>query len=138
MGRMIFRGGLVTALWLLAAGSGSALELAARDARTGAPLDASVEFADPGGVRRFDVHGRLAEVASPSRQVQATARAAGYRDLGYTLDPATAGMTLLLDPLDEPEAVARLSAQAARDPAARWLHGWVRRSDDGAAVAGAR
>ncbi|HRO86592.1 SpoIID/LytB domain-containing protein [Denitratimonas tolerans] len=138
MGRMIFRGGLVTALWLLAAGSGSALELAARDARTGAPLDASVEFADPGGVRRFDVHGRLAEVASPSRQVQATARAAGYRDLGFTLDPATAGMTLLLDPLVEPEAVARLSAQAARDPAARWLHGWVRRSDDGAAVAGAR
>ncbi len=135
---MFFRGGLIAALWLLVAGSGMAFELAARDARTGAALEASVEILRPDGTRRFEIGGRLGTIEVPQQRVEATARAAGFRDLRFTLDPETPAMTLLLDPLTEPEAIARLTARVRAEPGARWLHGWVRRDDDGSAIAGAR
>jgi hypothetical protein len=138
MGESFFRGGLITVLWLFAAGSGWAMELAARDARSGAALAVRVEIAHPDGSQHLDVGGGLKQYRVPAGRSGATARAAGYHDLHFMLDPATHAMTLLLDPVVEPDAVLRLSAEAARDPAGRWLHGWVRRNEDGSAIAGAR
>ncbi len=138
MGESFFRGGLIAVLWLFAAGTGWAMELAARDARSGAALAVRVDIAHPDGLQHLDVGGELKQYRVPAGRSGATARAAGYHDLYFMLDPAARAMTLLLDPVVEPDAVLRLSAEAARDPDGRWLHGWVRRNEDGSAITGAR
>lgn len=123
---------------LAACGPALALELAARDAVTGAALEARVEFPQPDGPRHETIGGALREITAPPQRVRALARAPGYRSLAFTLDPETAAMTLLLDPVEAPDAETRLAAQAQASPNGRWLHGWVRRADDGAALVGAQ
>ena len=130
--------GLVLALWTLAQTPAAALELAARDTVSGAPVDAVLLYPHEGRTRQLRLTGRLEAVEPPARPVQAIARAAGYRDLRLTLYPAASRMTLLLDPLHEPDALQRISARTLGDPSARWMQGWVRRAEDGSPVPGAR
>lgn len=114
----------------------AAVELAARDAMTGAPLPASIELTTGTGPMRINLDGRMRDVATPARGA-AVARAAGHRDLHFVLAPDAAPTTLLFDPLDEPAAFARLAALARARADGRWLQGHVRRAEDGAAIADA-
>lgn len=134
----IRRFSLAMALWILAIAPAAALDMAARDAVTGAPVDAVLEYPNGDGTRQAYLQGRLESIPAPARRVEAIARAQGYRELRLTLDPAASSMTLLLDPLHEPEAVRRLSALADADSSARWMQGWVRRSEDGSPIPFAR
>ncbi|MCC6596330.1 MAG: hypothetical protein IT477_07490 [Rhodanobacteraceae bacterium] len=132
-------GGILVALGALLAlaPAAAALELAARDARTGAPVAATLDY-DDGKPRRASIDGHLRAIAAPALRVTATAQAAGYRALEFTLDPAGGPTTLLLDPLHEPAAYARLAARVAARGDERWLQGYVRRIADGAPLAAAR
>lgn len=127
--------GLLLAASLAANRASPAASLAARDALTGAPLHATVEYEQAGVLRRIGLDGRAQRVALPSDRVDARVSADGHRTLAFTLDPAAGPTTLLLDPLEEPAAYARLAAHVHGD--ARWLAGYVRRADDGIAIAGA-
>jgi len=112
-----------------------ALELAARDATTGAPLHAIVEYTDERGTHALDVDGRLRAIEPPATRVAARAHADGYSDYAFVLDPVAGATTLLLEPLVPPAAFARLARRTHGD--ARALQGHVRRADDGEPIAGA-
>lgn len=129
--------------WLLCSLSGLAaagasesewIRLAARDSLTGAPVEAVVELADDSD--RLLVTGALQQLGPLSVAVQARASAPGYAPLEFELRPGDS-MTLLLDPLEEPAPYAQLLARS-EDASGRWLSGYVRRAEDGAALAGAR
>lgn len=121
---------------LLLALPAPALEIAVRDAVTGAPLEASLELAGGRAGEVLSLGGELREVAAPAERSQAVVRAAGHADLGFTLDPATTVLTLMLDPLEPPAEFARLEAEVAAQ-GGNWLQGWVRRERDGAPLADA-
>lgn len=113
-----------------------AVELAARDALTGAPLAATLSY-DDGGTHVARIDGALRAIAAPTQRVTATATAAGHHTLSFALDPAAGPLTLLLDPLAEPAAFTRLTTRAATRDDLRWLQGYVRRAADGSPLAGA-
>ncbi len=122
---------------LLLARTLPAVELAARDALTGAPLQASIEYQDD-GVRQIAIDGVPRAFDIPAHTVRAIARAKDHHDLVFQLDAGAPTLTLLLDPLTTPPPFARMTQRVHDDPASRWLQGYVRRDRDGAAVAGAR
>jgi len=115
-----------------------AAELAVRDASTGAPLEARASRIDAiGGDDAVVLDGRLRRhaIALPAHlRVVATA----HRAIDTVLGDGGAPTTILLDPLDEPVAYARLARRAEAMPHARWLQGYARAAIDGRALAGAR
>jgi len=117
--------------------SSAAIEVAARDALTGAPLAATIEYLDGARVHAVQVDGQLRSVQGPRRRVDALVRAQGHHDLALSLSPDAAPMTLLLDPVEEPPAFTRLAARVHAARAARWLQGYVRRVHDAAPIANA-
>jgi hypothetical protein len=122
----------------------AAAELAARDALTGAPVQARVEISSVGsdvatGVRHeFASGGRSQRIDLAPGRWRLHAEAAGYRPLDAAYDASTPATTLLLDPIEQPTALVRVAERAAVDPTALWLHGYVRDARDGAPLVGAR
>jgi hypothetical protein len=110
-----------------------AIELAVRDAVTGAPLQARVEH--DGASYLADGRVRAYAIALPARvHVEADA----HRALDVTLADDGMATTILLDPLEEPAAYTRLARRAEAMPHARWLQGYARDAADGHALAGVR
>jgi hypothetical protein len=118
---------------------GMAMQIAARNAVTGAPVSAELVVSRPDGsaAARFSLSGRHSAIGTGSGPWQARAEAPGFRTLEFQLDGAGSSMTLLLDPVQEPARYRALDVRAARDPDSRWLQGFVRRADDGAGLVGA-
>jgi len=118
---------------------GLAIEIAARNAATGAPVSADLVVSRPDGsvAARFSLSGRHSAIGTGSGPWQARVEAPGFRTLEFQLDGAGSSMTLLLDPVQEPARYRALDARAARDPESRWLQGHVRRAQDAEALAGA-
>ena len=112
----------------------SAIELAARDALTGAPIDAQVTYETLEGSRSFALDGRLQMLVAPAARASAKAEARGYQTLSFTLDPSTRSMTLLLEPLEFPARFQQVESWAQDQPHMTWLQGYVRRAEDGSAV----
>lgn len=115
-----------------------AMDLAARDALTGAPLQASIHYGEGSDRQVLLVDGRLRSHADPARRSTAVARAPGHHELVFTLEAGAGAITLLLEPEAEPAAFTRLAARAQAEPGARWLQGHVRRADDGSAIVDAQ
>ena len=115
----------------------SAAEISVRDAATGAPLAATLEYRDGASTHSIGLAEgtRLAEL--PAQVTTARVLAAGHRELSFQLGRASGEITLLLEPEQEPAAYAALAQRVQDHPAARWLQGYVRRAHDGAAIAGA-
>ena len=122
---------------LMAASTASAIEVAARDALTGAPLTATIEYLDGARIHTVEVDGRLRSIQGPSRRIDALARAEGHHDLVLSLHRDAASITVLLNPVDEPPAFSRLAARVQGMRTARWLQGYVRRVGDAAPIANA-
>lgn len=131
--------GLGLMLVALAPGAAQAatIDLAARDALTGAAVTATVELTDRDGKHTLHIDGAARSVAGPDRSVPAIARADGYHPLRFRLDPGVERMRLLLDPLAAPPAFRRLAAPADPGSDVGWLQGYIRHADDGAGLAGA-
>lgn len=134
------------AIWLsvvmsatLAVTQVNALELSARDALTGASVQATVRVHDAqGSVRQsFMIDGVRRSVALDAGSWQMHAEAAGYQVLEFGQDGSDRAMTLLLEPLAEPPHYSALASRAAERPQGRWVQGYVRRAIDGVAVASA-
>ncbi|MGN6517941.1 MAG: SpoIID/LytB domain-containing protein [Dokdonella sp.] len=110
-----------------------AFELTVRDALTGAPLQARVE--SDGASYFADGRARAYAIALPARvRVEADA----HHAVDVTLVDDGMPTTILLDPLEEPSAYARLAQRALAAPRARWLQGYARDGLDGRAIVGAR
>lgn len=134
------------AIWLsavmsatLAVAPVNALELSARDALTGAPVQATARVHDAqGSVRQtFVIDGVRRTVALDAGSWQVHTEAAGYRSFEFALDGSGSTVTLLLEPLAEPSHYSALAARAAERPQGRWVQGYVRRAVDGTAMANA-
>lgn len=124
------------AICVLASVPAPAAQIAARDALTGAPVQAILKLDhDTGRTARID--GRLRAVELPDHVTTITAQAAGYRSLEFHAKKNDQPMTLLLDPLERPEKFARLETQIAGTEA-RALQGYIRHAESGRAVAGVR
>ncbi len=130
-------------LWLVAglllgqvAGAG---DMAARDARTGAAVEAKVTLIDGSSQHTVTVHGGLTAVATPAHAIRAVARAPGYEPLHFTLASSTLPVTLLLDPASPPAQFTALGREMETlgNPDARWIQGFVRNDATGAPVADA-
>lgn len=119
---------------LMAAPTASAIEVAARDALTGAPLTATIEYLDGARIHAIEVDGRLRSILEPNRRIDALVRAEGHHDLALSLGPDATPMTVLLDPIEEPAAFMRLAARVSGLHTARWLQGYVRRVSDAAPI----
>lgn len=121
---------------VLASVPAPAVQIAARDALTGAPVQATLEFDhDASKVARID--GRLQAVELPDNVTTITARAAGYRPLEAHARENDRPVTLLLDPLERPERFAHLETQIAGTEV-RALQDYIRHAESGHAVAGAK
>ena len=112
----------------------SAIEIAARDALTGAPVEARLSYEALEGSRSFALDGRLQKFAAPAARVNASAEARGYQTLSFTLEPSTRSMTLLLEPIERPARFVQMESQVNDQANIAWLQGYVRRAEDGEAV----
>lgn len=120
-------------LALAAAMPVGAIELAVRDAETGAPLQARV--ISDGTSHIADGRMRGHAIALPARvHVEADA----HRALDVTLGDDGMPTTILLDPLEEAPAYTRLAQRVDAMPRARWLQGYARDALDGHALVGVR
>ena len=83
---------------------GMAIQIAARNAVTGAPVSADLVVSRPDGsvAARFSLSGRHSAIGTGSGPWQARVEAPGFRTLEFQLDGAGSSMTLLLDPVQEP------------------------------------
>lgn len=122
---------------LLATEPAQALELAVRDAITGAPVKATLSFEAGTTQRRVQLDGQLRRLDEITLRTDAWVYAEGYQSLPITLAPDDLDTTVLLDPVQQPPAFQRLAERIQHDPSARWLQGWVRRSQGAQPLAGA-
>ncbi len=109
-------------------------ELAVRDALTGAPLQARMQPLD-GDAAEFMADGRLRAYPAAALRGRLRVEAVAHRRVDIAIDSRDMPTTVLLDPVEEPEAYVRLAQRAARDPRARLLQGYVRDTLDGRALA---
>lgn len=139
----------ILAAWLSGAwlAPAAALEVAARDASTGAAVAARVTLVREGDATSSTVspwllEGRRHDFALPVGRWRFRADADGYRPLEGVFEQdaieSTLPATLLLDPQADAAAFADVDARTAADPSASWLHGFVRDARDGSPLAGAR
>lgn len=138
-------GAALAAVALLAtSGTAAALQLAARDAASGAAVAARVMLQPRAGAtgpateREVAVVGRAQALDLAPGRWRLHAEAAGYRALDTDIDAATPALTLLLEPADANAAFARGLPVQAVAPDELWLQGYVRDAADGAPLAGAR
>jgi hypothetical protein len=110
-------------------------DLAVRDALTGVPLLARVQPLDVAAAA-FAADGRLRAFPAAAMRGRVRIEAAAHRSVDIAIGARDMPTTVLLDPIEEPEAYVRLAQRAARDPRARWLQGYVRDTLDGHALAG--
>ncbi len=115
-----------------------AIELALRDAMTGAPVMARLECEADTAIHSMPADGRFRSMAVAPSGCRARVRAIGYHDLDIMLDPGALPTTILLEPLTQPQAFARLASRIEGKPGERWIQGYLRRTQDGSAIAGAK
>lgn len=132
-------GAALAAVALLAtSGTAAALQLAARDAASGAAVAARVMLQPRAGAtgpateREVAVVGRAQALDLAPGRWRLHAEAAGYRALDTDIDAATPALTLLLEPADANAAFARGLPVQAVAPDELWLQGYVRDAADGA------
>lgn len=124
----------------------SALEIAVRDAQTGASIEAqltatSLSDSSSSAATQMLTGAAAQTLALTAGRWQLDLSAAGFRDLRTTIQSIGNDefpLTILLDPIASPQSLIEVERLAARDPAHAWLHGYVRRVDNATPIANAR
>ena len=123
----------------------AAVDIAVRDAQTGAAVEARVmvhSLTDPSATAATQTlaGGAAQTVPLASGRWQLDLIAAGYRNLQTTIESAGGDelpLTILLDPIVPPATLIEIERLAASEPAHAWLFGYVRREDDATPIVNA-
>lgn len=122
---------------LAGAHAAGAIELSVRDAATGAPLAATLDYSVGSTRHSVELAPDAPTTIALAQSGVAVLSAPGHHALQFRLEGAQGQLTVLLDPEQEPAAYSALAGRARDQPGARWLQGFVRRARDGAAIADA-
>lgn len=128
---------------LVASRGVAALQVAARDAVTGAPVAAQARILSTSALPApalpaVQLAGALHELKLPAGRWRLHVAAPGYRETDTVVEPSTRHLVVLLQSVGEPLRFADLARRSAAAPGHAWLQGYVRRAVDGDPVEHAR